>query len=252
MQKMQETWVQSLPPWVGKIPWRRKCQSTPVFLPGKFRGQRNLVGYSPWDSQLEFEGKMSLREILSVLNLCLCPVVACFRDEGAGALKPWKLHPWLIIGFRGSERDGALWVLVSDHWVARDGALWVLARDHWVVRDGALWVLFSDHRVVRDAALWGACPQRGHGVVHGGSALHCILVLGESEIWPLTWAIWTRSFGGQISLLGRSYWQDWPWKESCDRMSLYTLSCYITGYGAYLLSANFISSPTVWRCAKNY
>ena len=34
-------------PWVWKIPWRRKWQSTPVFLPGKSRGQRSLVGYSP-------------------------------------------------------------------------------------------------------------------------------------------------------------------------------------------------------------
>ena len=25
-----------------------KCQPTPVFLPGKFHGQRSLVGYSPW------------------------------------------------------------------------------------------------------------------------------------------------------------------------------------------------------------
>ena len=25
-------------PWVGKIPWRRKWQSTPVFLPGEFHG----------------------------------------------------------------------------------------------------------------------------------------------------------------------------------------------------------------------
>ena len=36
-------------PWVGKIPWRRKWQSTPVFFPGKSQGQRSLVGYSPWD-----------------------------------------------------------------------------------------------------------------------------------------------------------------------------------------------------------
>ena len=32
-------------PWVGKIPWRRKWQPTPVFLPGKSHGQRSLVGY---------------------------------------------------------------------------------------------------------------------------------------------------------------------------------------------------------------
>ena len=35
-------------PWVGKIPWRRKWYPTPVFLPGKSHGQRNLAGYSPW------------------------------------------------------------------------------------------------------------------------------------------------------------------------------------------------------------
>ena len=35
-------------PWVGKIPWRRKWQPTPVFLPGTFHGQKSLVGYSPW------------------------------------------------------------------------------------------------------------------------------------------------------------------------------------------------------------
>ena len=33
--------------WVGKIPWRRAWQPTPVFLPGESHGQRSLVGYSP-------------------------------------------------------------------------------------------------------------------------------------------------------------------------------------------------------------
>ena len=36
-----------LDPWVGKIPWRRKWQPTPVFLPGESHGQRSLAGYSP-------------------------------------------------------------------------------------------------------------------------------------------------------------------------------------------------------------
>ena len=34
--------------WVRKVPWRRKWQSTPMFLRGKSHGQRSLVGYSPW------------------------------------------------------------------------------------------------------------------------------------------------------------------------------------------------------------
>ena len=33
------------------IPWRRKWQPTPVFLPGKFHGQRSLVGYSLCESK---------------------------------------------------------------------------------------------------------------------------------------------------------------------------------------------------------
>ena len=33
---------------MGKIPWRRVWQLTPVFLPGKFHGQRSLAGYCPW------------------------------------------------------------------------------------------------------------------------------------------------------------------------------------------------------------
>ena len=34
-------------PWVGKIPWRRARQPTPVLLPGESHGQRSLVSYSP-------------------------------------------------------------------------------------------------------------------------------------------------------------------------------------------------------------
>ena len=33
-------------PWIGKIPWRRKWQPTPVCLPGKSHRQRSLEGHS--------------------------------------------------------------------------------------------------------------------------------------------------------------------------------------------------------------
>ena len=41
-------WRHGFDPWVRKIPWRRKWQHIPVFLPGKSHGKRSLVGYSPW------------------------------------------------------------------------------------------------------------------------------------------------------------------------------------------------------------
>ena len=33
--------------WVRKIPWKRAWKPTPVFLPGKFHGQRSLARYTP-------------------------------------------------------------------------------------------------------------------------------------------------------------------------------------------------------------
>ena len=40
---------------VRKIPWRRKWQSTLVFLRGKFQGQRSLEGYSPWGCKIRHD-----------------------------------------------------------------------------------------------------------------------------------------------------------------------------------------------------
>ena len=39
-------------PWVRKIPWRRKWQSTPIFLPAKSQRERSLAGYSPWGHKI--------------------------------------------------------------------------------------------------------------------------------------------------------------------------------------------------------
>ena len=44
-----------LHPWVGKIPWRRKWQPTPVFLLGKFHGQRSLAGYRSWGCRVRHD-----------------------------------------------------------------------------------------------------------------------------------------------------------------------------------------------------
>jgi len=41
--------IREFHPWVGKIPWIRNWQPISEFLPGKFNGQRRLMGYSPWD-----------------------------------------------------------------------------------------------------------------------------------------------------------------------------------------------------------
>ena len=57
--------------WVGKVSQRRKEQPTPVFLPGKSHGQRNLVVYSPWGHK---ESNMPEHVLIS-------PVAAMLRKE---------------------------------------------------------------------------------------------------------------------------------------------------------------------------
>ena len=71
---------QGLGRWVGKIPWRKKWQPTPVFLPGKSHGERSLVGYSAWGpkewtQQEEMVIVLSTGMALRTIHLCTpnCP-----------------------------------------------------------------------------------------------------------------------------------------------------------------------------------
>ena len=57
---------------VGKIPWRRKWQRTPGFLPGKSHGQRSLEGYSPWGCK-ELDRTYQLNNIVDTCSKDLCP-----------------------------------------------------------------------------------------------------------------------------------------------------------------------------------
>ena len=73
MAQMKRIYVQCRRPrfnsWV-KIPWRRECQPTLIFLPGRFPGQRNLVAYSPWDHQeLDTTGQLNFSVSLLYLNV---------------------------------------------------------------------------------------------------------------------------------------------------------------------------------------
>ena len=61
-------------PWVKKIPWRRKWQPTPVLLPGKLHGWRNLVGYSLWGCK-ELDTTKQLRFHFLFMCVCVCVCV---------------------------------------------------------------------------------------------------------------------------------------------------------------------------------
>jgi len=57
------------------MPWRRKWQPTPVFLPGEFHGERSLVGYIAWGRK-----ELDTTEQLSI-HTCKRPKEQTNRDE---------------------------------------------------------------------------------------------------------------------------------------------------------------------------
>ena len=72
-------------PWVRKIPWRRKWQPTPVFLPGESHGQWSLPGCHPW----------GLTELHATEQSHVAAVKMCHSDqlgEGASAVLWAYLH----------------------------------------------------------------------------------------------------------------------------------------------------------------
>ena len=72
---------------MGKVPWCRKWQSTPAFLPGKFHGQRSLEYYSPWGCR-----DLDTSEHTCTINFVLSEKTPC--RSGFAVLK--KRNRWSL------------------------------------------------------------------------------------------------------------------------------------------------------------
>ena len=93
-------------PWVGKIPWRREWQHTPVLLPGEFPGQRSLASYSPWGCK---ESDMTER-LTHTHWVALVP----FFLTTPCSLRDLLLQPGI------ESRPSAVRVWSSNHWTIRE------------------------------------------------------------------------------------------------------------------------------------
>ena len=106
-------------PWVGKIPWRRKRQSTPVFLPGKSQTEvpRGLQSTGPqrvghdWASDTFTFSTLKGRVLASSVGVApqwllyhstsqshASPTRSRFHPWGGSGAFPWVLH----LGHRNS------------------------------------------------------------------------------------------------------------------------------------------------------
>ena len=108
----ESTWQcrrHGLDPWVGKIPWRRKWQPAPVFLPGKSHGQRSLGGYSPWGhKESDMTERLSTHPPLLCSNQHLMPSTHLLQPPCPQSPHKKKddISPTIIIpGISGSDHS---------------------------------------------------------------------------------------------------------------------------------------------------
>ena len=121
-------------PWVGKIPWKRKWQPTPVCLPGKSHGQGSLEVYSPGGhKESDMWTEPQYLHFIVTVTLHLVPkmnggwqsdegcgdssicnrggteteeTLRCLQNEG-GKVKPYSNVDWVLWAVRkmwGSEK----------------------------------------------------------------------------------------------------------------------------------------------------
>ena len=125
-------------PWVRKIPWRRKWQPTPVFLPGKSHGQRSLVGYSPRSCKRVSQDLVTKQQQyfkwIHVKNWCFWTVVLEKTLESSLDCKEIQpVHPkgnqsWIFIGRADANtetlilwpHDGKNWLIWKDPEAGKD------------------------------------------------------------------------------------------------------------------------------------
>ena len=95
-------------PWVGKIPWRRAWQPTPVFLPGESYGQRSLGGLQSIGSDtlkqlstrtLPLQGSTDLtkkqrKKSLSTTYCCCCCCLLLSRPPGSSSMGFSRQENW--------------------------------------------------------------------------------------------------------------------------------------------------------------
>ena len=84
-------------PWVGKLPWHRKWQLTPVFLPGKFHGQKSLLVAKELDTTehtwLAQQGVAWRASGSSLPTLCVGLLQARILEWVAGSSQPRDKTP---------------------------------------------------------------------------------------------------------------------------------------------------------------
>ena len=194
--------------------WRRKCQPTPVLLPGKFHGWRSLVGYSPWGRK---ESDTTERLHFHFSFSCI--------GEGHG-------NPLQYSCLENPRDRGAWWAAVSGvteswTWLKRlsSSSSTILANSSWAPCQ-ARWAIWSCLTI----ASWGRycfylCGRWGNRGIGRSEVVRLLsneVVIRILNIWLSTTIVWLM-----VNKVNTTRWMShssFP-QEACN-LSGNTLSVY--------------------------
>ena len=113
-------------PWVGKIPWRRKWQPAPGFLPGESHGQRSLVGYRSWGCRVGCSWTTECARSGLTPSISSSVTVGMHWDALTFTCGPLHSHTWgaanLLSLLRYSSPPPYLWRCFPDPpWIPETG-----------------------------------------------------------------------------------------------------------------------------------
>ena len=103
--------------WVGKIPWRRKWQPTPVFSPGEFHGQRSLVGSPQGSQSSQLRAQAHTRACCTYITYTVCPSSFSGWWTSQAGLVGWDVKEKMIHTFPHLVRKDSLHEARAQNWL---------------------------------------------------------------------------------------------------------------------------------------
>ena len=201
-------WRRGFDPWVRKIPWRRKKQPTPIFLPGEFHGQRSLMSYSPLSDWAQLWNSvnystLSLRPLLLSSPGSYCSTFCLYKFITVHFLKDLTPCGKLWEHREGTLRTRLLGMLVGEWWVSEEALGVGVTQAGWVSAKMGRRVQVEWHPLMsRGKGLWAAWGVLLGLASHPGVGItNDLLAISSSDFPPPSTTMQCRLIFPSISFL---------------------------------------------------
>ena len=130
----------SFDPWVGKIPWRKAWQPTPVFLPGESHGHRSLVGDGPQGrKEVEYNWSDLAQHVVLHKNMGVGRHPKVIEGPFEMILAKWRLHRlWgkriMLERYKKHSENSFIWLQLCVYVCVKMIQNWHYIEECWLLK----------------------------------------------------------------------------------------------------------------------